>query len=361
MLTTKIVQKVNIFIFLMFSATVVFCNELTEQWINYIENDKAQVEYYFNQLVEYCQNLTPDCIEADFNIYDQKLYAYFTKNTFHETNDYYDDISTKLRTHKKDLKSYIPLPLASSATKGNIYHASKIPLKHGVYIAAQGPNTISKNDFWAMLAENNIAISLSLVNNKELQNIHLNQVLQASDLGKNYVISSVIDEKTNDEIRSQHVICHLLSNKKGSFKYDLFLIDNKFHIRVYDCTWVKKQKYDTRRIIALACFTEKLRRLNIFKRSADAPIVINCNHGIGRTSILMLIMESIRSYVYGEVSSIGNNAAKNIVEKIMYIRHLRPRFAGKFSYFFKILECTIDPTRYLDHAINYFSLHRKKI
>jgi protein tyrosine phosphatase len=237
----------------------------------------------------------------------------------------------------KDIKC----PKHSSATKGHIYHANNIELEFGNYVAAQGPYTGSPTtnakargakeniaeNFIALLAEKESAISVSLVKDTEfgVNSRSKNDQLPPTEIGETLEIAEI--KSDGEVIREKTTIKKLdsIEYKDMKLKTDIFSINGKTHIRVYDLDWEDKTGGNPERLSAISMFVEKLRTLPELADRKDKPVTVNCNAGVGRTGTFIMINNMTRKYLEGS----GTHTLENVISDIKTAREQRPLMVQK--------------------------------
>ena len=219
-------------------------------------------------------------------------------------------------------------PASSSATEGKIYHANKILLSQGNYIAAQGPTTQLRSNidttkyFITMLAENNSFISVSLVNGEKF-NIDepVNHMLPPNKIDETiyipqgslknlFVSKAVLITKINS-----------IENTETNIIIDFLEINDFPHIRIYDLGWKNDTATDPFRIIKISAITEYLLNLPIFTKFKQQPVVVNCNLGVVKTGMFICINNMMRDYFLNKTIDIPY-----MIDNICVIKQSRPNF-----------------------------------
>jgi protein tyrosine phosphatase len=239
----------------------------------------------------------------------------------------------------KDIKC----PKHSSATKGHIYHANNIELEFGNYVAAQGPYTGSPTanakargakeniaeNFIALLAETDSAISVSLVKDTEFgaNSRSKNDQLPPTEIGETLEIAEI--KSDGEVIREKTTIKKLdsIEYKDMKLKVDVFSINGKTHVRVYDLDWEDKTGGNPERLSAISMFVEKLRTLPELADRKDKPVTVNCNAGVGRTGTFIMINNMTRKYLKKSTP----HSIQDVIDNVKEARKNRPMMVQKAS------------------------------
>jgi hypothetical protein len=245
-------------------------------------------------------------------------------------------------------------PIASSATKGNIYHANKIQLSQGSYIAAQGPTTkLNDKDtskhFIRMLAENNSFISISLVDSEKFNSDNAtNHILPPYEFNKPITIRKI---KSNKMVIAKAVSItkiDFISNSRANILIDFLEINKLPHIRIYDLGWKNDLVIDPLRATKLSAVIKYIVNLPIFRNFNKQPIVVNCNLGVIKTGVFIAINNMMRDYFLNNKIDIPY-----LTEIIYTIKKSRPNFMQSIEEL-KILMHIVEKHQY------YFNTMIKK-
>lgn len=176
---------------------------------------------------------------------------------------------------------------------GAPYHAAKVDLPGGSFIASQGPVEKTETNFIKMLAHHRPAVSVSLVNAKELQDPAI------SGQKKNKCSIEVGPKNVGEEKDYGGVKVRL----DGQYSFDndnvtvkQFSVNGETQFRVYDKGWADHSAGNPERLAKLSVLVEKLRQHPSVAARSDNPTVVNCNAGVGRTGTFVTIDNSLRQY-----------------------------------------------------------------
>ncbi|WOG29725.1 tyrosine-protein phosphatase [Endozoicomonas sp. 8E] len=208
---------------------------------------------------------------------------------------------------------------------GAPYHAAKVDLPGGSFIASQGPIEKTETNFIKMLAHHRPAVSVSLVNSTELQDpkiSHKKENQRSIEVGP----KTIGEEKNYDGVKVR--LDGQYSFDKGNVTVKQFSINGETQFRVYDKSWEDHSAGNPERLAKLSVLVEKLRQHPSVASRSDNPTVVNCNAGVGRTGTFVTIDNSLRQYQKtGEVP-------KDFTQTINTARKVRNRFvqtAGQFN------------------------------
>ncbi|WP_172806909.1 tyrosine-protein phosphatase [Endozoicomonas arenosclerae] len=176
---------------------------------------------------------------------------------------------------------------------GAPYHAAKIDLPGGSFVAAQGPLEKTETNFVKLLAHHRPPVSVSLVNSDELTDPKISgrrNTRRSIEIGP----KEVGEEKDYGGIKVK---------LEGKYDFDggrvtvkQLSINGETQFRVYDKGWEDHSAGNPERLAKLAVLVEKLRQHPSVSARTDNPTVVNCNAGVGRTGTFVTIDNSLREY-----------------------------------------------------------------
>ncbi|WP_252179256.1 tyrosine-protein phosphatase [Endozoicomonas sp. 4G] len=208
---------------------------------------------------------------------------------------------------------------------GAFYHAAKVDLPGGSFIASQGPLEETENNFIKMLAHHRPAVSVSLVNSMELANPKVSNKppnRHSIEVGP----KTVGEEKDCDGVKVR--LDGQYSFDKGNVTVKQLSINGETQFRVYDKGWADHTAGTPERLAKLSVLVEKLRQHPSVANRSGNPTVVNCNAGVGRTGTFITIDNSLRQYQKtGEVP-------QDFTKTITTARQVRNKFvqtAGQFN------------------------------
>ncbi|WP_422137604.1 tyrosine-protein phosphatase [Endozoicomonas sp. ALC020] len=208
---------------------------------------------------------------------------------------------------------------------GAPYHAAKVDLPGGSFIASQGPLENTENNFIKMLAHHRPAVSVSLVNSKELEDpeiSHKPDKKRSIEVGP----KEVGEEKDCGGVKVR--LDGQYSFDEGKVTVKQLSINGETQFRVYDKGWADHSAGTPERLAKLSVLVEKLRQHPSVAARSNNPTVVNCNAGVGRTGTFITIDNSLRQYQKtGEVP-------RDFTQTITTARQVRNKFvqtAGQFN------------------------------
>jgi protein tyrosine phosphatase len=235
---------------------------------------------------------------------------------------------TKLLSHCSEILKF------ASATNGHIYNASKIPLEGGYCIAAQGPYELTSKNFIALLAENNSNISIS--------HIHQDEFIGTKSINKR--LRDLFNaEQSTDSIADKAVIVDYYVDTDANLEYEILRINNKYHLRIYNTDWIDDTPTKLNKLIAIALFVEKYNNSDLFNQP-NAPVVVNCNSGIGRAGTFLSVLNIVRSYLH-------KTEIMEIDDFILQARSHRKSFVFTAEQYGMLKELSQNYTQYIKNVI----------
>jgi protein tyrosine phosphatase len=238
------------------------------------------------------------------------------------------------------------MPEGVSASKKYIYNASKIPITTGYCVAAEGPNHETFENFIALLGEIEARISISLVSRHEflaVRNKRISNLLATNT--DEYFINEVKSEvDPNVTIRDNHSIKLIDSYTydEAFLEYELFLINNKYHLRIYHTNWLDDDYASLNKLVQIVVFIKAIKQLDAFKDSKHSPAVVaNCNAGVGRAGAFISIWSLIDNYL-------NNQQIPDVNEFIVNARNYRSHFVYNSKQYGMIKYLSQNLSKYLD-------------
>ena len=177
----------------------------------------------------------------------------------------------------------------------------------------------------ALAGEIQAKVSISLVNKYELStesNIRFSSYL-GSDANELVIEEIKLDKNPNEIIRGSYHIQLIDSyiNNEASLEYEILLINNKYHLRIYNTNWQDDEATDPNRIAYIVIFMKKIKDfLDQLDGKAETPaFIVNCNAGVGRAGTFSSAYELIENYL-------NNQKIIDISEFIVNARKSRSDF-----------------------------------
>nr|MDT0250748.1 protein-tyrosine phosphatase family protein [Endozoicomonas sp.] len=248
------------------------------------------------------------------------------ENTSEEANQFRKTAVPKY----KDIhchKDYCPAP-------GNTYHATKIAMPHGDFIAAQGPVTATVDNYIRLINSNDAPVSLALIGEGDLRykndkEKNLSRI-GPKEIGQPQKIPEQKDNNGNVIAKAFEIeLVESFDIADLDFRIDKFKIDGKTHFRVNEMGWKDHTAGNPARLVAVALIVEKLRQHPEVADRAEQPIVVNCNAGVGRTGTFITADDTVREYLEQ-----GGEYSQDFDQKILYARERRNLFVqtnGQYS------------------------------
>ena len=243
------------------------------------------------------------------------------------------------------------LPEEISASKKHIYNAVKIPITSGCCVSAEGPNHKTFENFLALLGEIEARVSISLVCGYEFSEVKNKRISSSLATNKdNYFINEIKYETDpnvtmRDSYRVKLIDC--LAIDEVSLEYELLLINNKYHLRIYITNWTGDDDYHLSKLVKIILFIKKIKQLDAFKDSECSPaIVANCNVGLGRTGTFISIWNLIDSYL-------NNREIPDVAEFIINSRNYRSYFVYSGKQYGMIKYLSQNLSKYLNRDLCY--------
>lgn len=209
---------------------------------------------------------------------------------------------TEFKNEAKPKYKNINYSAKSGATKNHIYHANKIDLPMGSYIAAQGPISTTHDNFVRMLVENDSPISVALVNKNDLfanngreKNI---DHIGSKNVGEEMIIPAKFNKQ--DQEIAPEITIKLINQESidnDSIRVDTFIINGKIHHRINEMGWEDHTAGSPARLGMISTIAERLRLDDsVIDRLAN-PTTVNCNAGVGRTGTFITANNLTRHYI----------------------------------------------------------------
>lgn len=197
-----------------------------------------------------------------------------------------------------------------------------IPLKH-TYIAAQGPNDNTIEDFWQMCFDYNVNVIVMLCNEFENGVKKCSNYWDEKDLSEFTIIKTLKPNQNNDIIEREITIRQKSSNLEKTFHHIQFKgwpdhntpnPDGSFYIFESLFEYVEKFK-------------------------GKSPVVIHCSAGIGRTGVFATVQ-----ILYNEIMSkikTGKDIQFNIFNTVRKIKECRLYSVDnikQYSFIYQLIE-----------------------
>jgi protein tyrosine phosphatase len=238
------------------------------------------------------------------------------------------------------------MPEGVSASKKHIYNASRIPITSGYCVAAEGPNDETFESFLALLGELEARVSISLVSKREFlvsENKRISSSLATNEGG--YFINEIkSDTDPNITIRDSHSVklIDCFASDEAFLEYELLLINNKYHLRIYHTNWIDNESSSLSKLIKIILFIKKVKQLDAFKDTICSPAaVVNCNAGAGRAGTFISIWNLTDNYL-------NNREIPDVAEFIVNSRNYRSYFVYNGKQYGMIKYLSQNLSEYLD-------------
>lgn len=186
------------------------------------------------------------------------------------------------------------------------YHATKIDMPNGKYIAAQGPISTTEENFLHLLKENNSPISVALIGEGDLRYTRGPRIgteknmlkIGPIDIGRPQTIPPQKDENGNVIAEAFEIeLVETIDIPSLNFRIDKLKFDGETHFRVSEMGWKDFSAGNPARLVAVALIVEKLRQNPEVVDRIDERIVVNCNAGVGRTGSFITTDNTVRQYL----------------------------------------------------------------
>ncbi|MGI9279167.1 MAG: tyrosine-protein phosphatase [Endozoicomonas sp.] len=176
---------------------------------------------------------------------------------------------------------------------GAPYHAARVDLPGGSFIAGQGPLENTETNFVKLLAHHRPAVSISLVNSEELKDPSISgrkSTKRSIEIGPKVVGEEKDYGGVKVKLDGQY------SFDEGRVTVKQLSVNGETQFRVYDKGWEDHSAGNPERLAKLSVLVEKLREHPSVAARSDNPTVVNCNAGVGRTGTFVTINNSLREY-----------------------------------------------------------------
>jgi protein tyrosine phosphatase len=320
--------------------------------------EKNRDDYIVKHLRHEFKNLGNTVLQSEdsiINFTSDKIHNEFKQQIENKTNP----LKIRLFLNKDDIDSVFPypptyskifglfyMPKGVSASKSYIYNASKIPITTGYCVAAEGPNHETFENFIALLGEIEARVSISLVSEDEflaVRNKRISSLLAINQ--EEYFINEIKSEvDPNVTIRDSYNIklIDYYTYDEAFLEYELFLINGKYHLRVYHTNWLDGSDTSLNKLIQIIVFMKEIKKLDAFKDSKYSPaVVVNCNAGVGRAGTFISIWNLIDNYL-------NNQQIPDVAEFIVNARNYRSYFVYNSKQYGMIKYLSQNLSKYLD-------------
>ncbi|KAL3878263.1 hypothetical protein ACJMK2_030628 [Sinanodonta woodiana] len=186
------------------------------------------------------------------------------------------------------------------------------------YIAAQGPTTVTVNDFWRMIWQYNIRTVVMLTGLFEEQKQKCHQYWPSEgSLEFDTLLVEIVDEETYVDytIRSLKVTKNGFSSQK---------LVTQFHFTAWPDRDVPESP------LSLVQFWNKVRNTGV--PTTDSPILVHCSAGIGRTGTYIAL-----DYLYSEGQATGSICVFDCINSMRRQRVGLVQTARQYVYLHEVL------------------------
>ena len=222
---------------------------------------------------------------------DPKITNTFKKGT-PEGNKFHEQAIQKYRDINCDIGS-------CAGSEGHYVHANYVKLSDDPNevpnIASQGPTEKNIHHFAHMVNDTESKISVCLVSKKELDP-DKPEGKRTVSLGPKAVGDTINYEGVEVKLADQYFL-DPDADGNNRVRVDKLEVNGKPHFRIYDTGWEDHSSGNPSRLAALSVLVEQLKKEPELENTGPAPMVVNCNAGVGRTGTFLTLSKMTQDYM----------------------------------------------------------------